>query len=144
VVLREGKHVEVDEETVEKEIREKREAFRKEHPKARPEEPGPFPFRSVVVARRYGALVPQTVEIRFDDGTTERIAWEANGRWERWVLERAVRVASAQIDPDRAFLLDIIKLDDARTHETHLLASTRWTLEGSAWTQVFLALLESL
>ena len=144
VVLREGKPVEIDQDAVDKEIREKREGFRKEHPKARPDEPGPFPFRSAVVARRYGAIVPQTVEVRFDDGTSERVAWEATGRWERWVFEKPVRAASAQIDPDRGFLLDVNKMDDGRTRETHSLTSARWTLEATAWTQALFALLESL
>ena len=143
-MLRDGKEIEVDPEGVEKEIRARRETFRKERPNAKPDEGGPFPFRTVVVARRYGAIVPNTVEVRFEDGTTERLPWEANGRWERWVFEKPVRATSAQIDPGRAFLLDLIKLDDGRTRESHPLASTRWTLEASAWTQAVLALLESL
>jgi hypothetical protein len=53
-------------------------------------------------------------------------------------------VTSAQIDPDRAFLLDVNKLDDGRTRETHPLAGARWTLEASAWMQILLALVESL
>jgi hypothetical protein len=144
IVLRDGKRVELDEEAVEKEIREKREAFRKEHPKARADEPGPFPFRSVVVARRYEAHLPQTLVVLFDDGSTERMAWDAADRWQRWVFERPARVTSAQLDPDRSLLLDVNKLDDGRSRETHPLASARWTLEASAWTQIFLALLESL
>jgi len=144
LVLRDGKEVELDQEGVEKEIRARREAFRKEHPKAKPDEGGPFPFRTAVVARRYGAIVPNIVEVRFEDGTTERVPWEAKGRWERWVFEKPVRATSAQIDSGRAFLLDLSKLDDGRTRESHPLASTRWTLEASAWTQAFLALLESL
>jgi hypothetical protein len=142
--VREGKRIELDEDAVEKEIREKREAFRKEHPKAKADEPGPFPFRSVVVARRYAAHVPQTVVVRFDDGSTERVDWDVKGRWQRWEFERPVRVTSAQIDPDRAFLLDVNKLDDGRTRETHPLAGARWTLEASAWMQILLALVESL
>jgi len=35
-------------------------------------------------------------------------------------------------------------MDDGRTRETHSLTSARWTLEATAWTQAFLALLESL
>jgi hypothetical protein len=144
MVLRDGKQIEVDEDGLEKEIRAKRDAFRKEHPNAKPDEGGPFPIRSVVVARRYGGIVPQTVEVRFDDGTTERVAWEPTGRWERWVFEKPVRATSAQIDPGRGYLLDLNKMDDGRTRESHPLASARWTLEASAWTQAFVALLESL
>jgi hypothetical protein len=143
-VLRDGKPVELDQEAIDKEIRARREAFAKEHPKTRPEDPGPFPFRSVVVARRYGAHVPQTLEVRFDDGSTRRMGWDAADRWQRWVFEKPVRVTSARLDPDRAFLLDVNKLDDDHTREAHRLPGMRWTLEAAAWTQAFLALLESL
>ncbi|MFL5454043.1 MAG: hypothetical protein ACJ78V_19160, partial [Myxococcales bacterium] len=120
-------------------------AFAKEHPKTRPGEPGPFPFRSVVVLRRFGpAQVPQTVEVRFEDGSVERMRWDPSDRWQRWTFEKPVRVQSAQLDPDREYLLDLNKLDDGHARETNRLPSTRWTLEASAWTQAFLALLESL
>ncbi|MFL5417993.1 MAG: M1 family metallopeptidase [Myxococcales bacterium] len=144
-VVRDGKSSELDQEAIDKEIRARREAFTKEHPKPRPGEPGPFPFRSVVVARRFGpAQVPQTVEVRFEDGSVERMRWDPSDRWQRWTFEKPVRVQSAQLDPDREYLLDLNKLDDGHARETNRLPSTRWTLEASAWTQAFLALLESL
>src|SRR3989441_2343519 len=46
-----GEQVEVDRAAVDAGIREKRRAFRKQHPAAKPWE-GPFPWRSVVKARR--------------------------------------------------------------------------------------------
>src|SRR5947209_1436545 len=83
-----GPRVELDEKAVQKEIREKRAAFEKEHGKPRPGQPGPFPWRTVVQARRYAAHVPQTLVVKFADGTAETLPWPEDERWHRWVLER--------------------------------------------------------
>jgi hypothetical protein len=98
----------------------------------------------VVVARQYAAHLPQTLVVRFEDGSTERIAWDAPDRWQRFVFERPVRAATAELDPDRSFLLDVNKLDDGRAREPAPLARRRWTLEAGAWVQVLLALVEAL
>ena len=110
----------------------------------RPGEPGPFPWRSTVQVRRFGAQVPQTVAIRFDDGATEVVQWPAEERWHRWVFERTARVATVQMDPLREVLLDLDKLDDGRTREAAPAASARWTLEVEAWAGLALAFLGAL
>ena len=139
-----GKVTELDEEAVKKQISEKREAWDKDHPKAKDGEPGPFPMRSVVEARRYAEEVPQTLRIKYDDGSTETVQWPSGERWHRWVFDKPIKVASVQLDPDRALLLDLNKLDDGRTREKSRLASKRWTLEFGAWTQFFFALAGAL
>jgi hypothetical protein len=144
VYVRDGKRVELDGDAVQKEIREARESFRKQHPQAKPGGPGPFPFRTIVGARRYRGHLPQTLVVRFEDGKEERLRWDESERWHRWELERPVRGASAQLDPDREILLDVQKLDDGRLREPQPLASRRWTLEVAAWTQAFFAALEAL
>jgi hypothetical protein len=140
----EGKRIELDEKAVEKEIRQKRESFAKEHPGRKDREPGPFPWRTVVTARRYAAHLPQTLEVKFEDGSVETLQWAPGESWHRWIFEKPVRVESAQLDPKRRWLLDLTKLDDGRTREHHPLAASRWTLEGGAWIQVVLALVEAL
>lgn len=137
-------HVEVDEKQVDEEIRARRDAFAKEHPHAKDTEAGPFPWRSEVKVRRYAAQVPETLLIRFDDGTSQTLEWPAGERWHRFVFEKPVRVASAQLDPGRKILLDLDKLDDGRTRERAPLAARRWTLEFKAWVELALGVLESL
>jgi len=139
-----GKVTELDDDAVQKQIGEKREAFKKEHPKAKETEPGPFPMRSVVQARRYGEEVPQTLLVTYDDGSTETVHWPAGEKWHRWVFDGKTKVASAQLDPDRAVELDLNKLDDGRTRDSSKLASSRWTLEAGAWVQFLFALVGSL
>jgi hypothetical protein len=142
--LRDGKRVDLDADGVAKEIREARESFRKEHPQAKPGEPGPFPYRTVIGARRYEGHVPQTLVVRFEDGKEERLPWDASERWHRWELVRPGRGVSAQLDPDREILLDVQKLDDGRLRDPAPLASRRWTLEVAAWVQAAFAALEAL
>jgi hypothetical protein len=138
-----GERVEVGRAAVDAEIRERRRAFRKEQPAAKPWE-GPFPWRSVVKARRYGAHVPQRLVVAFEDGTTEVAEWAAGEAWHRWEFERSSCAVSAQLDPGRRWLLDVDKLDDGRTRDPRRLAARRWTLETGAWLQIVVALLESL
>ena len=139
-----GGRVELDSSGAREQESAARAAFHAAHPEAKAEGPGPFPWRSTVRLRRYGAQVPQAVSIRFDDGTTELVRWPAEERWHRWVFDRPSRVASVQIDPLREVLLDLNKLDDGRTREGTPAASARWTLEVQAWAGLLLALLGSL
>ena len=139
-----GRRVERTQEQVDAEIQQRRDDFRKAHPEAKPTDPGPFPWRSVVQVRRYAAQVPQTLSLRFDAGAVETVAWPAGERWRRFVFERPVRIASAQLDPGREVLLDLNKLDDGLLRERAPLASRRWTLEFKAWADLALSLLEAL
>lgn len=137
-----GKRVERTPTEAREEIRRAREAFRKEHPNEKNR--GPFPFRTMVSVRRYAAGEPQTLAVTFEDGSVERMDFPAGERWHRFVFERAVRAASAQLDPERRVLLDLNKLDDGHTREGHPEARRRWTLEFKAWTELVYALLGAL
>jgi hypothetical protein len=140
VVVREGKHVELDEDAVKKEVEAARDAWKKAHPGS-DEKGGPYPFRSAVTVRRQAAEVPQTLRVDFEDGTTENVSWPAGERWHRFTFERATKVASATLDPERRYRLDLDKLDDGRTRESQLLVPTRWTLEMGNLVELALAFL---
>ena len=84
------------------------------------------------------------IVVSFEDGSTETIEWPQGERWHRWVFERPAGAVSAQLDPERRWLLDVDKLDDGRTRERQLLPVNRWTLEAAAWLSAALAFLESL
>jgi hypothetical protein len=128
---------------VAKEIAKARDDWKSAHPDAKPGDPGPYPFESTVVVRRYAAHVPQTLVVAFEDGTKETIAVPAEERWHRYVLRRPSKVASAQIDPGGDLLLDLDKLDDGRTREEESTASTRWSLELSEAAQLVGSLMVS-
>ncbi|HYZ88852.1 MAG TPA: M1 family metallopeptidase [Myxococcales bacterium] len=141
--VRDGKRVEVDEREIDREVKRKREEHRKAHAGARSSD-GPFPWRTIVQARRNGAQVPQTVVISFDDGSAETIAWAPGESWHRWIFEKPARAVSAQLDPERRYLLDLDKLDDGRTRKNRSLAANRWTFELGAWLSTAIAFLESM
>jgi hypothetical protein len=139
-----GTRVELDPRQAADKERSIRAAFRAAHPDAKAGEAGPFPWRSTVEVRRYGAHVPQSVILRFDGGETQTLPWPAEERWHRWVFEKPARVASAQLDPEGKVLLDLDKLDDGRTRSRSSAASARWTLEFKAWAELLMSMLGAL
>jgi hypothetical protein len=139
-----GTRLELDEPQAEEKERRMRKEFRAAHPEARESDPGPFPWRSTVEARRYAAHVPQTVEVRFDGGELRTLQWPAEERWHRWTFEGPERVVSAQLDPEGKVLLDLDKLDDGRTRQSQSAAPVRWTLEFKAWAELLLSMLGAL
>lgn len=139
-VEKDGKLVERTREQVDREIADTRAAF----DRGAGETAGPFPFRSVVRARRHAAQVPQTLIVEFTDGSQEKLVWPIGERWHRWVFERPVKVKQARLDPTGSVLLDVNKLDDGRTREAHRLPATRLAVETTTWVDVFLAVVSSL
>jgi len=143
MVEEEGKRVEKDQADVDREVAAARDAWKKAHPHAREGDPGPYPFRSEVVVRRYEAHVPERLVVTFADGRRERLDVPAEERWHRYTFVGPARVTSAQLDPDGDVLLDLDKLDDGRTREPRGVASTRWALEASNAAQLLLSILVS-
>ena len=81
--------------------------------------------------RRYAGHVPERVLVTFADGSKELLPFPSEERWHRYLFERPAKVVSAQLDPEGAILLDLNKLDDGRTRESHGTAGTRWALEAA-------------
>ncbi len=141
---RDGRYVEREAKEVDREIADARAAWKKAHGEPKEGGPGPYPWRSTVKVRRYAAGVPQTLAISFEDGSVERLPFTSGERWQRFVLERPVKVASARLDEGRDVLLDLDKLDDGRTRQPHRRASVRLSLDAGAWIELLLAALEAL
>jgi hypothetical protein len=113
---------------------------------ARAKSAAPYPFRTEVVVRRRGEAVPQTLRVRFADGSSETVKWDPqNGeRWERFVWQKPAKAVSAELDPERKHLLDTNKLDDSRTAEADGTASRRWTFDLAALAQAILTLIATI
>ncbi len=141
--LEEGKRIERDEDSADKEIKAARDAWRAKHPGGSDDEDtgGPYPFRSEVLVRRFEGHVPEKVIVTFGDGSRQELPFPTEERWHRYVFDRPEKVVSAQMDPERAILLDLNKLDDGRTRESRSTASTRWSLEVASWIELALAVL---
>jgi hypothetical protein len=120
-----------------------RKAWKAAHPDAKPGT-GPFPWRTTVELRRQGIAVPQTVLLRFADGSQETLAWNDEGRWKRFSVVRPSQVVSAELDPDGLNRMDQRLLDNSRTLKADRQASTRWSLNLASLTHTLFALVAAL
>jgi hypothetical protein len=135
--------VEDKQEDLDKRIAKDREAWKKANPKAR-EGMGPYPFRTEVLVRRYGAAVPQLLTVKFADGTSETVRWDANESWRKFSWTRPERAVSVELDPQRQHYLDVSKLDDSRTIKPDASASRRWGMDVAAFIEYLLTLIATV
>jgi hypothetical protein len=126
-----GKWIEVTKDQADKLQDDQRETWEKKNPDAK-EGTGPFPYRTTVTLRRTGVSVPQTLVVKFADGSRETAVWDDNQRWARFSWVKPVKAVSAEIDAQHLHYLDASKLDDSRTIEADRSASRRWTSEIAA------------
>ena len=138
-----GKQVEDTQEAVDKRIEGIREQWDKAHPNPAAGT-GPFPFRTAVTLRRGGAPVPQTLVVKFADGSSETVLWDTDEHWRTFTWVRPTKAVSAQLDPRRGHYLDVNKLDDSRTLKADRSASTRWAGEFAAFVQLVLSLIATV
>jgi hypothetical protein len=143
MLLQDGKWIERTREEVEKEIDAKKKAWKLANPDAKKGE-GPFPFRTTVTVRRDGAPAPQTLVVKFEDGSSESVRWDDDARWRRFTFTKPIRAKSAELDEGRHHYLDYDKLNDGKTRVPDRVASRRWGLDLSAVVEVFYALLGAL
>jgi hypothetical protein len=139
-----GKWVEETEAQLEKRIEADRARWKKANPKAKKGVGGPYPWRTSVMLRRYGAAVPQTLVVKFADGSQEKVVWDNDQVWQRYTWLKTAKAVSAEIDPERTHLLDMNKLDDSRTIQADRSATRRWTSELVALAQIIFSLLVTL
>jgi hypothetical protein len=125
---------------VDRRIDAARAAWRKTHPDGA----GPYPYRTDVTVRRHGAPVPQTLVVKFADGSTETAHWDADERWHKFTWTKPAKAVSAELDPQRLHYLDVNKLDDSRTPDPDARASHRWGLEFASVVNYLLALIATL
>ncbi len=138
------KWLEETQDQIEKRIKADTKAWEKANPNAKKGVGGPYPWRTSVTLRRFGAPVPQTVVVKFADGSQEKIVWDNDQLWQRYSWLKTSRAVSAEIDPERHHLLDTNKLDDSRTIKADRSATRRWTSELVALAQILFSLLVTL
>ncbi len=84
----------------------------------------------VVVTNTGTVHVPIDIELRFVDGTSQRLRWEDKGgeTWKRFVVERSSELAEVWLDPDR----DVV-LQSPMTMRYRLVGDGRPSLRAAAW-----------
>ncbi len=89
-------------------------------------------FESTVTVRHFGVRVPQTLLLRFQDGSSQSQSWnavDAPGRWHRLQFFSSTQAISAELDPAQRYFLDQSLIDNTRTLKANAQASSRWSLE---------------
>ncbi|PSM31400.1 M1 family metallopeptidase [Haliangium sp. UPWRP_2] len=145
-IYQDGKWTELTEEAVKEQIKAKRAEWKRTHPGSDDDKraPSPFPYRTTVTVRRDGVAVPQTLLVRFADGSTETAAWNTDERWRRFVFVKPVRAESAELDPGHRIFLDSNKLNDGRNRESDGRASRRYASDAAAVIEALSALVWSI
>ncbi|NNG24551.1 M1 family metallopeptidase [Telluria aromaticivorans] len=141
--LVDGKRIGETGAALDKRIAEIRKQWEKANPAAK-KGTGPFPWHTQVTVRREGASVPQTLLVKFEDGSSETVDWHADEKWRTFSWTRTARAVSAELDPRRNHYLDVNKLDDSRTMKPDGSASTRWGSEAAALYQLILSFIATV
>ena len=138
-----GVWVEDSEDAIDKRVDAARDAWKKAHPDAR-DGAGPYPYLTTVTVRRRGVAVPQTLLVKFADGSSETVSWNDDERWKKFRFSKASKAVSAELDPQRKHYLDTSKLDDSRTIKADSSATRRWGSEVAAFVQILLSLIATV
>lgn len=141
--LRDGRHVEATSDDVERQIADTRKTWAKANPKPA-KGTGPYPFLTRVLVSRQGVAVPQTVKVRFADGSSEVAHFDGERRWQRFSWVKPVQAVSVELDPDQRHFLDASKADDSRSLKADSSAARRWSSDVAAVLQNLYALLVNL
>ena len=104
-------------------------------------------FETLVTIRHFGVSMPQTLRVRFADGSSQSQTWRASDdapRWRRLLFVSTTAAQTAELDPEQRYFLDQRLLDNTRTTTANTRASSRWTLEIATALQTLYAMVLSL
>ena len=138
-----GKQMLVGSKAVKKDIEDRRKAWKAKNPKAKDWESA-FPYQTVIVVRREGPSMPQTLRVNFADGSHRDMPVTSTGSWQRFKFTGPAKAVSAQLDPNNVIHMDQSELNDSRTVEADTRASRRWFGDLTILLQSFFALLASV
>jgi hypothetical protein len=95
----------------------------------------------IVVTNTGVVHVPVDIELRFADGSAQRLTWDDKGEstWQRFVVERSSQLTEVRLDPDKKILLDSPVLHAQRLTGDGA-ASLRAAARVSWWTQTLMEL----
>jgi Peptidase family M1 domain len=87
-------------------------------------------FDCEVVVQNTGTIhVPVEIELRFADGSSQRLDWDDRGEsWQRFAVQRSSRLTEVWIDPDNKVLLD-----SPIHHHRRLEGDGAASLRAAAW-----------
>ena len=106
----------------------------------------PAGFETVVTVRHLGVSLPQTLQIRFQDGSSQSQSWQAvdGASWRRLQFFSSSQAVSAELDPAQLYFLDQSLIDNTRTLKPSTRASARWSLELATTLEMIYAMVMNL
>ncbi|MCH8276751.1 MAG: hypothetical protein IIA50_04320, partial [Bacteroidetes bacterium] len=76
-------------------------------------------FRNRVrIVRNGDGVFPQTLLVKFDDGTQEIREWDGEEKWIEFEFLKPARMSEAYLDPDNRILIDTNRLNNRRIRNT--------------------------
>ena len=95
------------------------------------------PYRTQIVVRRYGeGIFPVDVRVVFENKEEVRWHWDGRDRWKMFEIEKPVRAAFAEVDPEHVLLLDVRYTNNSMTLAPRSLpAARKWSLTWLVWLQ---------
>lgn len=98
----------------------------------------------VRVERKQDGIFPQTLRVRFDDGTTEDVEWDGEDVWEEFTFERPARLVEAYLDPENKVWLDVNRLNNRRATDSNNTLARKQNLKATVWVQQIFHILSGL
>jgi hypothetical protein len=91
------------------------------------------PQHSEITVRRVGEFIlPVTVRVKFEDGSTTEEHWDGQYRWKKFYYP-GKKVASATVDPDWKWKLEVPRIDNTYVAQQNTLAADKWYLRWVVW-----------
>jgi Peptidase family M1 domain len=96
-----------------------------------------LPYRTQVVVRRYGeGIFPVDVRVVLENKEEVRWHWDGRDRWKMFEVEKPVRAAFAEVDPEHLLLLDVRYTNNSMTLAPQSApAARKWSLTWLIWLQ---------
>ena len=95
----------------------------------------------VRVRRLRDGVFPQTLEVRFEDGASERVAWDGEAASKAFMFEHGTPVGEAFLDPENAIWLDINRLNNRQSLAPSTVFQLKYLFKTSTWMQLVLHVL---
>ena len=98
----------------------------------------------VRVERRADGVFPQTLLVRFEDGSVEEMAWDGQEDWKKFTFEKPTAAVEAYLDPENKVWLDTNRLNNRRVTEAGNTFARKQQFKVIVWAQQLFYLMGSL
>lgn len=99
---------------------------------------------NVTIGRKYDAIIPVDVRVRFEDNSEQLVSWDARADSTTLTFESSAPIVEAFIDPENKIVLEITPLDNRVRAEPSAVYPSKVLLKTTAWFQGLFYLLRAL